>query len=461
MNFALRYQVAFATYAVAMLQQATPAYRAPHLDAMRAAIEKMLHRDVWGYWRVPQSQDNHDRGGSSHSSQIALMVAPHQRAIAGAPSDPIAQNNLQYSGHLSTILGLYEKLSGDHTFDSPFTLRDPASGAEFIYTHSKVAERIHSQMEQNRFGGVCCEPGMAYVPCNNHAMASNTLHDALHGTNYRQANAGWLKTVRGKLVLKGPSIRGVFGTAYMKDFGLATPVAFNFTDAWGLAFMVPFARPLVRRLYGKFKKRAISRSGSDGAYVGSAGVSERMEISDTPVNTGFGLILARAMGDAPLAADISRYSEKTFGAKWHGNLYSYAGATRTLHATALYALAEAMQPGGDTFVRLFNDPPNPTANQQPYLASIQSESNRIGVSQAFYSESTRTLQIGLRQVADPSILRNAPPISATLTLSNTTGNISLETPTQPPPEYTRSHNGNLTFTTQVTPQEETILIIRC
>src|SRR6478735_6628654 len=74
MNFALRYQVAFATYAVAMLQQATPAYRAPHLDAMRAAIEKMLHRDVWGYWRVPQSQDNHDSGASSHSSQIALMV---------------------------------------------------------------------------------------------------------------------------------------------------------------------------------------------------------------------------------------------------------------------------------------------------------------------------------------------------------------------------------------------------
>ncbi len=65
-------------------------------------------------------------------------------------------------------------------------------------------------------------------------------------------------------------MRGVFGTAYMRDFKMATPVAFNFTDAWGLAFMLPFDRPLVRKLYSKFKKRGIVRAGSDGAYVGSS-----------------------------------------------------------------------------------------------------------------------------------------------------------------------------------------------
>lgn len=460
MNFALRYQIAFSTYAVAMLQQATPAYRGPHIEVMQAAIEKMLHRDVWGYWRVPEPQPKHEHKPSQSSTQLTLMAAPPKRTVS-APSDPIAQNNLQYSGHLSTILGLYEKLSGEHTYDEPFMLKDAASGVEFSYTHSKVAERIHAQMVQNKFGGVCCEQGMAYVPCNNHAMASNTLHDALHGTQYAEANAGWLKTVRGKLVLKGPALRGVFGTAYIKDFGLATPVAFNFTDAWGLAFMVPFARPLVRRLYGKFKRRAISRAGSDGAYVGSHGVSERMEISDIPVNTGFGMILSRAMSDAELASDIQRYSEQAFGAKWEGAKYYYAGATRALHATALYALAEAMQPGGDDFVRLFNNPPDQQTKEQPYLSSVQSNSGSIGVSQARYNASTQTLQIGLRQVGDPAVLRDGKTVLACLVLRNVAGKVCVEGMEEGAVKMERLPNGDLSLGLSVNPLGESVLTIPC
>src|SRR5689334_3326491 len=49
MNFALRYQLAFATYALAGLAQRTPSYRAPYVEAMRAAIERMLRVEAWGY----------------------------------------------------------------------------------------------------------------------------------------------------------------------------------------------------------------------------------------------------------------------------------------------------------------------------------------------------------------------------------------------------------------------------
>ena len=458
MNFALRYQLAFSTYALAALQQATPAYRAPYEDAMRAAIEKMLHADVWGYWRAPQSPNGNDAPiGLASSGHVAVLISPHQRAIAGPPSDPIARDNLQYSGHLSTMLGLYEKVSGDTRYDSPFTLTDPACGVEYTYSHGNVAERIHSQMVQNRFGGVCCEQGMAYVPCNNHAMASNTLHDALHGTRFRDANEGWLKTVRSKLVLKGPALRGVFGTAYMKDLGLATPVAFNFTDAWGLSFMLPFARPLVRKLYGRFKKRGVAHAGSHAAYVGSAPTSERMEISDVPINTGFGLVLARGMGDVALADALSRYSEKAFGARWQGTSYFYADAPRTLHATALYALAEAIQPGGESFARLFNDPPNPEASSKPYLASVHSDSDRVGVSQAHYDETERTLHIALRQVGDPDALRTSTPVTATLTVSNATGELYIEGSDV---QYTRSQNGDKIVNLTVVPDAETPLSVR-
>src|SRR5437868_4895094 len=149
MNFALRYQLAFGAYAVAALAQRTPAYRAPYQEALRGAIQKMLDVASWGYWRAPS--DNANMSGSGH---IAVLASPHNRAPAGPPSDPIAKDNLQYSGHLSAMLGLYEKLSGDEQYDRPFTLQDPHTGVSYTYTHTEVADRIHAQIRENSFGGV-------------------------------------------------------------------------------------------------------------------------------------------------------------------------------------------------------------------------------------------------------------------------------------------------------------------
>jgi hypothetical protein len=462
MNFALRYQLAFSTYALAALAQRTPAYRAPYVEAMRAAIERMLRVETWGYWRAPQPDAGPGAAsGLSSSGHVAVLVSPHQRVPLGPPSDPIARDNLQYSGHLSTMLGLYEKLSGDSRYDSPFTLLDPESGVSYSYTHSQVAERIHRQQRENNFGGVCCEQGMAYVPCNNHALASNTLHDALHGTQYSRDNVRWLQTVRDKLVLKGPAMRGVFGTAYMKDFKMATPVALNFTDAWGLAFMLPFDRPLVRKLYGKFKKRGVNRANADGAYVGSSAVSERMEISDVPINTGFGLILARGMGDIALADALARYSAAAFDATWEGSSYYLRGAPRTLHATALYALASAIEPGGADFAHLFNVPPDRALLSEPYLEEVSSPSQPPGVSQAEYDRQEKTLTLALALPGDPASLRSASPVEATLTVANILSNVHIEVNGEALLEDGYKHQRDrLVFNAVVDPAEETRCVLR-
>src|SRR5438876_357089 len=64
MNFALRYQLAFGAYAVAALARRTPAYRAPYVEALRGAIERMLDVASWGYWRVAgQEQEAGSPGG--------------------------------------------------------------------------------------------------------------------------------------------------------------------------------------------------------------------------------------------------------------------------------------------------------------------------------------------------------------------------------------------------------------
>src|SRR3954454_1795767 len=150
-------------------------------------------------------------------------------------------------------------------------------------------------------GGVCCETGIAYVPCNNHALTSNALHDALHGTSWALSNARWLRSVRSKMVLKGPALRGIFAVCYLKGVGAGAPVAFNFTDAWGLAFLMPFDKGLVRKLYGKFKSRLTLKE-PHLAYLSSSPLNEKMEISDVAINTGFALIVARGMGDIDTAS---------------------------------------------------------------------------------------------------------------------------------------------------------------
>ncbi len=457
MNFALRYQLAFAAYALAAMAQRTPAYRTPYVEAMRGAIEKMLHVEVWGYWR----QGERPSGSGLGSGHVAVLVSPHQNAPSGPPSDPITRDNLQYSGHLSTMLGLYEKVSGDQRYDRPFTLQDPASGVSYTYTHSEVAARIHAQMLENPFGGVCCEQGMAYVPCNNYALASNTLHDALHGTHYRQANKRWLSTVRSRLVLRGPAWRGVFGVAYMAGMGLAAPVAFNFTDAWGLAFLLPFDRPLVRKLYPKFRKR-VTRAGAKGAYVASSPLNEKLEISDVAINTGFGLVLALGMGDTKLADMLQRYAASAFEAGWLGNRYLYAGAPRTLHSTALYALASVIEPGGADFTKLFNDPPDHMPFDAPSLQRVLDDSGRVGVALAEYDVPGNVLRIGLRQVGNPSELLTTGAVRAGLLVNNAGPSARVEVDGQSLPEgdLERTPDGLLRFQVTVEPDRYVSCMVR-
>src|SRR4051794_16859717 len=74
MNFALRYQLAFATYALASLSQRTPAYRKPYAEAMRAAIERMLDVTTWGYWRAPEPEANKS-GNAVSSGHVAVLLS--------------------------------------------------------------------------------------------------------------------------------------------------------------------------------------------------------------------------------------------------------------------------------------------------------------------------------------------------------------------------------------------------
>src|SRR5579859_1260133 len=75
MNFGLRFQLAFAAYAVAALGQRTPAYTRPYIAALGAAIERMLDVQAWGYWRRPAGTPD-----AAPAGHVALLLTPHGHA---------------------------------------------------------------------------------------------------------------------------------------------------------------------------------------------------------------------------------------------------------------------------------------------------------------------------------------------------------------------------------------------
>ena len=82
--------------------------------------------------------------------------------------------------------------------------------------------------------------------------------------------------------------------------------------------MLPFDRSLVRRLYRKFRHR-LTTAGVDGSFLSSSPLSEKLEISDVPINTGFALIAAKGVGDSRLADAIERYAAGAFESGWQGS----------------------------------------------------------------------------------------------------------------------------------------------
>lgn len=311
MNFGLRFQLAFPCYAVAAIGHALPASRERCLAVMAALIERMIDPLAWRYW-----------------------------AAATGSADPVGQANIQYSGHLGHMIGLYELLGGDDRFDQPFHFQ--AHGHTVSYTHATLAAALHGQMQANHYHGIDCEPGNTYVSCTHHALWSNVLHDRLHGTDYAAVNPLWLDFMQRRLCFRGPRVlgRGALSAIYLTRLNLAAPLGLNFMDSWSLALLAPLAPELTRALADRLwpRLRWLDRA---MAYLPSATLWMRMEGSDTAVNTGFAYVLATELSDHTRAAALLRYAEQRLQPVEHDSARLLLGGLAAPYTTALFALGAA------------------------------------------------------------------------------------------------------------------------
>lgn len=164
-----RYQLATMAYASSVTHyHRMPALRSIFKTLHRRLIHKMLRREVWGYW--------------FNTSMSGKKVDPDLTELRKPWADPVVRENIMYSGHLLLMVSLYAMLFDDDEFEKEGAIEfrwEPVfwgMGSEvFRYSTQTLQEAIVREMQRTGYLGVCCEPNMVFIICNQFPVSMFSL----------------------------------------------------------------------------------------------------------------------------------------------------------------------------------------------------------------------------------------------------------------------------------------------
>eukprot|EP01084_Bolivina_argentea_P059768 109191_1 len=187
LNFqSIRYELAFLSYSTVLFCAKTPAYRQICTNILSNTIERMLQRDpVWQYidfWWGPnmaQKTCEFDVGG-------CLFPEKANWTAASTWPDPVAFQNIMYSGHLAHMITLFEAVTQNNTYS--------INGWDFIFNHnvsfhyntsSLLTHLANVQLNKhNKQGAISCEPFQSFTVCNQHQnIAMHLYNNVLYPNN--------------------------------------------------------------------------------------------------------------------------------------------------------------------------------------------------------------------------------------------------------------------------------------
>jgi hypothetical protein len=163
---ALRYQVNFLGYGLALTQaRFTPAFRG-HGGYMVRAQEQLLHKQrqhrIWSYWAL-ESLWGHLRRNP----------------------DPIKRDNIMFTGFVALQMAMFEASTGSREASRPgfFTLHHP-SGTHYVHDHESLVQQLDTSLRLSPFGLMPCEPNWIYPLCNAMGACAVLAHDAQRGSTH-------------------------------------------------------------------------------------------------------------------------------------------------------------------------------------------------------------------------------------------------------------------------------------
>ena len=322
--FAKRYNIAFAGYAAAAIgMRGDGAVRSRAGRVLGNCVGRMLRRDVWAY-----SQSDGYWGRKPW-----------------AP-DPCRRENVMYTGHLLQLLAFYELFTGDRRYHKEgggwdFVWRD---GRKVHYDVERLVGVTVEQMRKGPNGGVACEPGLVFFPCNNHPHVALAVFRRLGWGDWSADALRWEKWALARY-LEPLCGGGALGLVYHMRGNFVYPRGQGGLDGWSLLWYEAWASD--RRLATSTWRRARGhidwrRLESCGDEVGIGGCCDPQPVSAS-VEAVFLAAAARACSDPETAERLEKAVDARYLRREGGLLWLDMDRRWRIGATAmrLIALAEA------------------------------------------------------------------------------------------------------------------------
>lgn len=247
---AYRYQLATLAYGAGIAHyHRLPALRSVFKPLVHRFIEKMLLRDVWGYW--------------FNTSQGGKALNPDQTKPRQPWADPVVRENIMYSGHLLLMVSLYAMLFDDDEFEQPGSMTfdwaphfwgDPE---KYSYSTQSLQDVIVAEMEKNKWLGVCCEPNVVFVICNQFPLVAIRYNDVRNGTHlFDDILPKYLAAWKRKGMLS-PDGQIIHMWMVQQDKVVNTPLVIG--SAWNGSYMNAYYSPFVYSLFERQKLGQITK----------------------------------------------------------------------------------------------------------------------------------------------------------------------------------------------------------
>lgn len=226
---ATRYQIAQTSYALALMNAHLPAFRGYLHKAQVNLIKKQTDHRIWRYWQYENLWGNLDTN-----------------------PDPVARDNIMYTGFLAAQIALFQSVSGDMRFQKAGSLcLAHKNGQRFSYDQNSLVNALYHGWDASPFHLMPCEPNWVYPLCNAIGGAAALSHTPeawqKRAPSFRKALEAEFRTPSGAIV--------PFRSAHL---GLAAPpVGGAVVEAYPVTFWNTLFPDLAAELWGHARTRAI------------------------------------------------------------------------------------------------------------------------------------------------------------------------------------------------------------
>jgi len=261
-------------------------------------IEQMLHVKSWGYARI---------------------YWPNE------PNPFACNENVMWLGHLLAMVTFYEVLLGDARFRNRIAVRD-TEGNEFVTDTATLAAHVAKAYRTSPRGGMCCEPGLVFFYCQNHALQGLYLEEQLSGTSFADILKRWENYAMANFAAFAG---GAIQLVEVGCLSLKLPVKLGHLggDGWAIAYWCPWSKQFpvqvwygrVRPLLDEALPSLLAPIGSVRMHGPSTATCATLDIPRTPT-IAYLFSAAAAVGDSNIADKLGAWlrsnAEYDAGSMW-------------------------------------------------------------------------------------------------------------------------------------------------